>query len=176
HYGEKMAMTWLDLARYADTHGFHIDSAREMWPWRDWVIRAYNDNLPYDQFVVQQIAGDLLPNATLDEKIATGFCRNHPIDFEGGAIPEEYAAAYIFDRIDTVATTFMGLTMRCAQCHDHKYDPLTQKDFYRFYAFFNNIPEQGLDGQKGNAVPFMKVPAPEQQAQFDASSKKIAEL
>ena len=109
--------------------------------------------MPYDQFTIQQLAGDLLPNATLDQKIATGFNRNHPINFEGGAIPEEYAAAYIFDRIDTTATTFMGLTMRCAQCHDHKYDPITQKDYYRFYAFFHNVPEAGLDGQTGNAVP-----------------------
>src|SRR5438094_725806 len=176
HYGERMALAWLDLARYADTHGYHIDSQRDMWLWRDWVINAFNHNLPFDQFTIQQLAGDLLPNATIEQKIATGFNRNHPIDFEGGAIPEEYAAAYIFDRIDTTATVWMGLTMRCAQCHDHKYDPLTQREYYRFYAFFNNVPEQGLDGQKGNAVPFMKVPAPEQQAQFDASTKKIAEL
>lgn len=175
HYGERMALTWLDLARYADTHGYHIDSQRDMWPWRNWVINAYNTNLPYDQFTVQQIAGDLLPNATLDQRIATGFNRNHPIDFEGGAIPEEYAANYIFDRIDTTATAFMGLTMRCGQCHDHKYDPISQKDYYRFFAFFHNVPENGLDGQTGNAVPYIKAPTPDQQAQLDTLNKKLAE-
>jgi hypothetical protein len=174
HYGERMALAWLDLARYADTHGYHIDSQRDMWPWRDWVIHAFNTNLPFDQFTLQQLAGDLLPSATLSQKIATGFNRNHPIDFEGGAIPEEYAAAYIFDRIDTTATAFMGLTLRCAQCHDHKYDPITQKEYYRFFAFFNNVPEQGLDGQKGNAVPYMKAPTPEQQEQLEATNKQIA--
>jgi hypothetical protein len=175
-YGERMALAWLDLARYADTHGYHIDSQRDMWRWRDWVIDAYNRNLPYDQFTVQQLAGDLLPNATLDQKIATGFNRNHPIDFEGGAIPEEYAAAYIFDRIDTTSTTFLGLTMRCAQCHDHKYDPLTQKEYYKFYAFFNNVPELGLDGQKGNAVPFIKAPLPGQDEQLKSYGAMVSEL
>jgi hypothetical protein len=176
HYGERMALQWLDLARYADTHGYHIDSHRDMWLWRDWVINAYNTNLPFDQFTLQQLAGDLLPNATREQKTATGFNRNHPINFEGGAIPEEYQAAYIFDRIDTTATTWMGLTMRCAQCHDHKYDPFTQKEYYRFYAFFNNVPEQGLDGQKGNAVPLLKMATTEQQAQIETSQKKVAEL
>ncbi len=176
HYGERMAQSWLDLSRYADTHGFHIDSQRDMWKWREWVINAYNTNLPYDQFTVQQLAGDLLPKATLSQKVASGFNRNHPINFEGGAIPEEYAAAYIFDRIDTTATTFMGMTMRCAQCHDHKYDPITQKDFYRFYAYFHNVPEIGLDGQKGNAVPFLKVPSPEQEAALIEAASKITGL
>ncbi len=176
HYGERMGLAWLDLARYADTHGFHIDSQRDMWKWREWVINAYNTNLPYDQFVTQQLAGDMLPNASLDQKIASGFNRNHPINFEGGAIPEEYAAAYIFDRIDTTATTFLGLTMRCAQCHDHKYDPITQKDYYRFYALFHNVPEAGLDGQVGNAMPYMKAPTPEQEAQTIEYANKIAGL
>jgi hypothetical protein len=175
-YGERMALQWLDLSRYADTHGYHIDSHRDMWLWRDWVINAYNTNLPFDQFTVQQIAGDLLPNATREQKIATGFNRNHPINFEGGAIPEEYQAAYIFDRIDTTTTTWMGLTMRCAQCHDHKYDPLTQKDYYRFYAFFNNVPEQGLDGQKGNAVPLLKLTTAEQETQLQTAQNKVTEL
>jgi hypothetical protein len=174
HYGERMAVSWLDLARYADTHGFHIDSQRDMWRWREWVIAAYNKNLSYDQFVVQQLAGDLLPAATLDQRTASGFNRNHPINFEGGAIPEEYATAYIVDRIDTTATAFMGLTMRCAQCHDHKYDPITQKDYYRFYALFHNVAEQGLDGQSGNAVPFMKAPDAAQQTQLDAADAKLA--
>src|SRR5205823_325496 len=119
---------------------------------------------------------DVLPNATVEQKIATGFNRNHPINYEGGAIPEEYAAAYIFDRIDTTATTWMGLTLRCAQCHDHKFDPFTQKEYYRFYAFFNNVTEQGLDGQKGNAKPFLKVSTSQQQEQLDAYGKKITSL
>ncbi len=174
HYGERMAVSWLDLARYADTHGFHIDSQRDMWRWREWVIEAYNKNLSYDQFVVQQLAGDLLPNPTLDQRIASGFNRNHPINFEGGAIPEEYATAYIVDRIDTTATAFMGLTMRCAQCHDHKYDPVTQKDYYRFFALFHNVSEQGLDGSAGNAVPFLKAPDAAQKAQLEAAEGKLA--
>lgn len=175
-YGERMAVQWLDLARYADTHGYHIDSGRQMWRWRDWLIDAYNRNMPYDEFVVEQLAGDLQPNSTLSQKIATGFNRNHPINFEGGAIPEEYQAAYIFDRIDTTATTFMGLTLRCGQCHDHKYDPFSQKDYYRLYAFFNNVPELGLDGQSGNAKPFIKSPTPEQEAELASLSKKVGEL
>ncbi len=173
-FGERMALVWLDAARYADTHGFHIDSHRDMWKWREWVIGAFNRNLPYDQFIIEQLAGDLLPNATLEQKVATGFNRNHPINFEGGAIPEEYHTAYIVDRIDTTATAFMGLTFRCAQCHDHKYDPFTQKDYYRFYAFFHNVPESGLDGQKGNAAPFLKVPSPEQAEQLASLTKKVA--
>ncbi len=176
HFGERMALTWLDLARYADTHGYHIDSGRDMWPWRNWVIDAYNHNMPYDQFVTEQLAGDLLPKATLSQKIATGFNRNHPINFEGGAIPEEYAAAYIFDRIDTTATAFMGLTMRCGQCHDHKYDPVSQKDYYKFFAFFHNVPENGLDGQAGNAAPFLKAPTPEQQAKLTSLTDQATKL
>ncbi|MCS6775464.1 MAG: DUF1553 domain-containing protein, partial [Chthonomonadaceae bacterium] len=174
HYGERMALKWLDLARYADTHGYHIDSHRDMWRWRDWVIEAFNRNLPFDQFIVQQIAGDLLPNATLDQIIATGFNRNHPINFEGGAIPEEYQVAYVADRVDTTATAMLGLTLRCGQCHDHKYDPFTQKDYYRFYAFFNTIAENGLDGQNGNAAPFIKAPLPGQMEQLQALAEQVA--
>ncbi len=158
HYGERMTMQWLDFARYADTHGYHIDSAREMWPWRDWVIDAFNRNMPYDQFTVDQIAGDLLPHATQPQIIATGFNRNHMINFEGGAIPEEYQNEYIVDRIEATSTTWLGITLGCARCHDHKYDPLTQKDFYSFGAFFNGIAEKGLDGYKGNAVPYLQLP------------------
>ena len=149
HYGERMAMPWLDLARYADTHGYHIDSLRDMWAWRDWVIKAFNQNMPYDEFTVDQIAGDLLPNATMDQKIASGFNRNHMITLEGGAIPEEYHVEYVVDRVSTTSTAFLGLTMGCARCHDHKFDPITQKDFYRFFAFFNTVPERGLDGFDG---------------------------
>jgi mono/diheme cytochrome c family protein len=162
HYGERMTMQWLDFARYADTHGYHIDSAREMWPWRDWVINAFNRNMPYDQFTVEQIAGDLLPHATQSQIIATGFNRNHMINFEGGAIPEEYQNEYIIDRIEATSTTWLGVTLGCARCHDHKYDPLSQKDFYSFGAFFNSVPEQGLDGYKGNAAPFLQLPNKQQ--------------
>ena len=176
HYGERMALGWLDLARYADTHGYHIDSHRDMYRWRDWVIGAFNSNKPYDQFVVEQLAGDLLPNATRDQQIATGFNRNHPINFEGGAIPEEYLTAYVADRVDTTATAFLGLTMRCAQCHDHKYDPLTQKDYYQLFAYFNNNDEVGLDGTEGNARPFLKAPYPEQEARLAELEAKQKEL
>ena len=156
HYGERMALDWLDAARYADTHGYHIDAGRDMTRWREWVIDAFNSNLPFDQFTVEQLAGDLLPNATLEQKIASGFNRNHMINFEGGAIPEEYHTAYIVDRVNTTATVWLGLTVGCAQCHDHKYDPITQKEYYQLYAFFNNVPENGLDGSKGNAAPMLK--------------------
>jgi hypothetical protein len=162
HYGERMAMQWLDFARYADTHGYHIDSAREMWPWRDWVINAFNHNMPYDEFTIEQIAGDLLPKATQSQIIATGFNRNHMINFEGGAIAAEYQNEYIVDRIEATSTTWLGITLGCARCHDHKYDPLRQKDFYSFGAFFNAVPEKGLDGYKGNAVPFLQLPSKSQ--------------
>jgi len=174
HYGERMAMPWLDLARYSDTHGYHIDSLREMWPWRDWVIAAFNRNMPFDEFTIEQLAGDLLPNATLEQKIASGFNRNNMINFEGGAIPEEYHVEYIVDRASTTATTWLGLTMGCARCHDHKYDPIKQKEFYRFFAFFNTVPERGLDGYEGNAVPTLSLPTPEQQQQLDDLKRKIA--
>jgi len=167
HYGEKMAMPWLDLARYADTHGFHIDSHRDMWPWRDWVIRAFNSNMPFDRFTVEQLAGDLLPNATVDQKIASGFNRNHMINYEGGAIPDEYLTEYVADRAETTSTVWMAMTMTCARCHDHKYDPIKQKDYYRMFAFFNGVKEKGLDGRDGNADPFLRLPSGEQQKQLD---------
>jgi mono/diheme cytochrome c family protein len=175
-FGERMALDWLDAARFADTHGYHIDSGRDMTPWRDWVIAAFNHNLPFDQFTVEQLAGDLLPNATLEQRIASGFNRNHMINFEGGAIPEEYHTAYIVDRVNTTATVWLGLTLGCCQCHDHKFDPFTQKDFYRLYAYFNNVPENGLDGSKGNATPFIKVPTDEQNQQLAALSRQITEV
>lgn len=172
-YGERMAMPWLDAARYADTHGYHIDSLRGMWPWRDWVIDAFNRNLPYDQFTVEQLAGDLLPDATRDQKVASGFNRNHMINFEGGAIADEYQVEYVVDRVETTATAFMGMTMGCARCHTHKFDPISHKEFYEFYAFFNNVPEVGLDGRTGNAVPFLPLPSPEQEAQLEALDAEI---
>lgn len=176
HYGERMALWWLDLARYADTHGYHIDSQRDMWPWRDWVIRAFAGNLPYDRFLLEQLAGDLLPEPTQDQQVATGFNRNHPINYEGGAIPEEYQAAYVHDRVDTTGTALMGLTMRCAGCHDHKFDPISMREYYQFYAYFNNIDEEGLDGQAGNAKPFIKVPTAEQTDKLAEYVRQIAAL
>jgi hypothetical protein len=174
-YGERMAMQWLDLARYADTHGYHIDSARDMWKWRDWVIDAFNRNIPFDRFGIEQLAGDLIPNATLQQKLASAFNRNHMINYEGGAIPEEYQAEYVADRVDTTATVFMGLTLGCARCHDHKYDPISQKDYYRFFAFFNTIPEKGLDGNKGNALPILEMPTAEQASETSWLQQAIVE-
>ena len=173
HYGERMAMPWLDAARYADTHGYHIDSLRGMWPWRDWVINAFNRNLPFDQFTVEQLAGDLLPDATRDQKIASGFNRNHMINFEGGAIAEEYQVEYVVDRVEATSSTFMGLTMGCARCHTHKFDPITHKEFYQFFAFFNSVPEQGLDGRIGNAAPLLPLPSAAQAAKLEALNEGI---
>ena len=175
HYGERMAMQWLDLARYADTHGYHIDSHREMWRWRDWVINAFNRNMPFDQFTTEQLAGDLLPNATLEQKIASGFNRNHMINFEGGAIPEEYQTEYVVDRVETTSNVWMGMTMGCARCHSHKYDPIAQKEFYQFFSFFNTVSEEGLDGKTGNAKPFLPLPSPQQKAQLDELGNAIKE-
>ncbi|HYV29331.1 MAG TPA: DUF1553 domain-containing protein, partial [Candidatus Eisenbacteria bacterium] len=166
-YGERMTLEWMDAARYADTHGYHIDSARDMTHWRDGVIESFNRNEPFDQFTIEQLAGDLLPNATREQKIASGFNRNNMINYEGGAIAEEYLTAYLVDRVNTTATVWLGLTMACAQCHDHKYDPLTMKEYYRFYAFFNNVPEKGLDGRDGNAAPVVKVSTDEQQDKLE---------
>jgi hypothetical protein len=176
HYGERMAVDWLDAARFADTHGYHIDSGRDMTRWREWVINAFNRNLPFDQFTIDQLAGDLLPNATLPQRIASGFNRNHMINFEGGAIPEEYHTAYIVDRVNTTSTVWLGLTVACAQCHDHKYDPITQKEYYQLFAFFHSIPENGLDGSKGNAAPVLKIPTPEQQERLDRLAAAIKEI
>ena len=173
HYGERMAMPWLDAARYADTHGYHIDSLRAMWPWRDWVINAFNQNMPFDQFAIEQLAGDLLPNATRDQKIASGFNRNHMINFEGGAIADEYQVEYVVDRVEATSSAFMGLTMGCARCHSHKFDPITHKEFYEFFAFFNTVPEFGLDGRTGNAVPVLPLPSADQQARLDELNEAI---
>jgi len=153
-YGEHMARYWLDAARYADTNGYQYDTHRSMWPWRDWVINAYNRNLSFDKFTIEQLAGDLLPGATLDQKVATGFNRNHPITIEGGVIGEEYRTEYVVDRVTTTAQVWMGLSFLCARCHDHKYDPLSQKEFYQFFAFFNQVPERGQSG----FTPNIKVP------------------
>jgi hypothetical protein len=165
-YGERLAVDWLDAARYADTHGYHLDSGRDMTAWRDGVIRAFNANQPYDQFTIEQLAGDLLPNATRDQKIASGFNRNNMVNYEGGAIPEEYHYTYLVDRVNTTSTVWLGLTFACAQCHDHKYDPISMKEYYQFFAFFNQVPERGLDGNRGNAVPILKLPTPDQETEL----------
>ncbi len=161
-YGERMAMDWLDVARYADTHGFNNDSERSMWRWRDWVIEAFNRNLPYDRFVEEQMAGDLLPSPTLDQLVATGFNRNHVINSEGGIIDEEYRVEYVADRVRTVGMAWLGLTFECARCHDHKFDPISQEDYYRLFAFFDNVPELGEAGRVANAVPMIPAPTAEQ--------------
>ena len=144
HYGERMAVDWLDVARYADSYGFQVDREREVWPWRDWVVKAFNDNLPYDKFVTWQLAGDLLPNATDEQILATAFNRLHQQENEGGSVEEEYRVEYIADRVQTVATAFLGLTFECSRCHDHKYDPITQKDYYGLFSMLQNIDEAGL--------------------------------
>jgi mono/diheme cytochrome c family protein len=162
HFGERLAQPWLDLARYADTNGFRLDNHRDVWRWRDWVIEAFNRNMPFDQFTIEQLAGDLLPGATTAQKIATGFHRNTMVNFGNGSDPKEYHAKAVMDRVATTATVWLGTTMGCAQCHNHKYDPISQKDFYRLYAFFNNVPEKGLDGERRNPVPALLLPSPEQ--------------
>jgi hypothetical protein len=172
-YGERMAIRWLEAARYADTHGYQTDGERVMWRWRDWVIEAYNRNLPFDRFTIEQLAGDLLPASTLDQKIATGFNRNHRGNSEGGIIPEEYAVEYVCDRVETTATVWLGLTLGCTRCHDHKFDPIPQKDFYRLFAYFNNVPEQGRAVKFGNSPPYIKAPTREQQERLAALDRAI---
>lgn len=187
-YGERMAMEWMDVARYADSHGMHADGWRLMYPWRDWVIQAFNDNMPYDQFITWQLAGDLLPNASKEQKLATAFHRNHAMTAEGGVVDEEFRLEYVFDRTNTTATAFLGLTMECARCHDHKYDPISQDEYYQLSAFFNNVKELGMTGDDGNYGPMLLLPSPateekltdiEQkmsaaQQQLEASGKEIA--
>jgi hypothetical protein len=176
HFGERMAMDWLDVARYADTHGFNNDASREMWRWRDWVIDAFNNNKPYDRFLTEQLAGDLLPNPTLEQRIATGYGRNHVINSEGGIIEEEYRVEYVADRVRTLGMSWLGLTLECARCHDHKYDPISQRDHYRFFAFFNNVAEVGEDGRVFNAVPMIQAPTPAQQRELRDFEQRIAKL
>jgi hypothetical protein len=173
-YGERMAYRWLDAARYADTNGYQLDGEREMWRWRDWVIEAFNRNRPFDKFVIEQLAGDLLPNPTLDQRIATAFNRNHRGNSEDGLVPEEYAVEYVVDRVDTVSTVFLGLTMGCARCHNHKYDPFSQKEYYQLFAYFNSIPEDGRFANFGNSRPWMPAPTREQQQQLRSLDAKIA--
>lgn len=174
HYGERMAQQWLDLARYADTAGYHFDGTRYMWLWRDWVIDAFNKNKPFDEFTVEQLAGDLLPNATREQRIATGFVRNNMTTDEGGVDPDEYLNKYAVDRVSTLGTVWLGMTVSCAECHDHKFDPIRMKEFYQFYAFFNQVPERGLDRTRvDNPPPRLAVPTAEQAIKFVEADFKV---
>ncbi|MBI1766085.1 MAG: DUF1553 domain-containing protein [Acidobacteria bacterium] len=173
-YGERMAFKWLDAARYADTNGYQNDGDREMWRWRDWVIEAFNQNMPFDQFTIEQLGGDLLPNPTLNQRLATGFNRNHRQNSEDGLVPEEYAVEYVVDRVDTTSTVFLGLTLGCARCHNHKYDPFTQQEYYRLYAYFNSIREDGRSAYH-NSPPFLYAPTREQQAQAKKLQAQLAQ-
>ncbi|MFN0170747.1 MAG: DUF1549 domain-containing protein, partial [Bryobacteraceae bacterium] len=161
HYGEHRAKYWLDAARYADTHGIHVDNYREVWPYRDWVIRAFNRNLKFDRFTLEQVAGDLLPNRTLDQQIASGFHRCNVTTNEAGVIIEEVEAIYAKDRVDTTGTVFLGLTVGCATCHDHKFDPLSARDFYSMAAFFRNTTQNAMDGNIPDTPPVIVVPRDE---------------
>jgi hypothetical protein len=173
HYGERMALSWLDAARYADSNGFQQDGDTWQWIWRDWVVKALNDDMPFDQFSTEQLAGDLLPDATTAQKIASGFNRNHLLNGEGGAIPEEQRFNNLFDRVDTTSTTWLGLTMACAQCHDHKYDPLTQHDYYALLDAFNRLPEKGTPTQYSARI---RVAPPVVEVPSEADAERLAEL
>ncbi|MBS1830015.1 MAG: DUF1553 domain-containing protein [Acidobacteria bacterium] len=172
-YGERMAMRWLDVSRYADTNGYQTDGERTMWRWRDYVIDSFNRNKPFDQFTIEQIAGDLLPNPTLEQRIATAFNRNHRGNGEGGIVPEEYMVEYAADRTETMSTVWLGMTLGCARCHNHKYDPLTQKDYYQLFAYFNNIADRGRYFKFGNTPPLMPAPTAMQQEKLAAMQAKV---
>lgn len=172
-YGQRMAWDWLDAARYADTNGYQGDRERTMWPWRDWVVQAFNDNMPYDQFTIWQLAGDLLPNATDEQKLATGFCRNHMINGEGGRIAEENRVEYVMDMSETMGTVWLGLTLNCCRCHDHKYDPITNEEYYQFFAYFNQTPVKG-NGGDAQMPPNLAVKTKEQAADIDGIKTQIA--
>ena len=165
-YAERMAMEWMDVARYADSHGMHADGWRNMWPWRDWVIKAFDQNMPYDQFLLWQLAGDMIPDANNEQILATAFHRNHPMTAEGGVVDEEFRLEYVFDRVNTTATAFQGLTMECARCHDHKFDPISQKEYFQMAAFFNNVKELGMTGDDGNYGPILLWPDNEKELEL----------
>ena len=174
HFGERMAMPWLDLARYGDTSGYHNDSLRDMWLWREWVINAFNSNKPFDQFTIEQLAGDLVPEASIQQKVASGFHRNVMTSDEGGLIDAEYRNLYVVDRIATTGVTWLGMTVACAQCHDHKYDPITQADFYKLYAFFNNVPENGKDGVRDrNPMPYLRIISESEEEQLALHERNL---
>ncbi len=176
-YAERMAAEWLDVARYSDTYGYQVDRDRFVWPWRDWVIEAFDRNMPYDEFIVQQLAGDLLPNATDEQILATTFSRLHPQKVEGGSVAEEFRVEYVIDRAQTVSTAFMGLTFECARCHDHKFDPLSQKEFYQLNAFFANINESGLYSYHTNSIPTptLRLPTEEQRDRLAQTRQYVAD-
>jgi mono/diheme cytochrome c family protein len=177
HYGEHMAANWLDLARYADTNGFQNDFYRSQWPWRDWVIASFNRHQRFDEFLVEQMAGDMLPEPSTEQLVATGFNRNNRSVTEGGSIEEEWRIENCAERTETVATTFLGLTIGCARCHDHKYDPIERRDYYQFFAFFNNIDEQGVYNEtRGNTGPQVKVPTPQQLQALSEAEQQVADL
>lgn len=176
HYGERMAQQWLDLARYGETQGYHHDRHRDMWHWRDWVIEAFNRNQPFDQFTVEQLAGDLLPEPTRDQLVATGFHRNEMTTSEGGALPEEYIVKYAVGRVDTTARVWLGTSMACAECHDHKYDPISLREYYQFFAFFFDTPEHGLDREELNPVPRVTLETPEQREYAARLDRDVAAL
>ena len=175
HYGERMATEWLDVARYADSHGYQDDGMRNMWPWRDWVIQSFNQNMPYDQFITWQLAGDMLPNATQEQRLASGFNRNHLQSQEGGIVSEEYRVEYVADRANTLGKAFLGLTVECARCHDHKYDPISQKEYYSLYAFFNSINETGQIPYLGEASPTIILTDDEVDEQLSFVQEKMRE-
>ena len=172
-HAEMLTLDWLDLSRYADSHGLHADGARTMWPWRDWVINSFEKNMPYDQFVTWQIAGDLFQNPTREQKLATAFNRNSPMTAEGGAIDEEWRLHYVFDRTETLSTAFLGLTVACAKCHDHKFDPISQRDYYQLASFFNNIKELGMTGDDGDFGPLLPMPSKEKENEISQIKTKI---
>lgn len=172
-YAERMAMEWMDVARYADSHGMHADGWRNMWPWRDWVLKAFGENMPFDQFATWQLAGDLLPDASKDQILATAFHRNHPMTAEGGVVVEEFRLEYVFDRTNTTATAFMGLTMECARCHDHKFDPISQEEYYQLSAFFNNVKELGMTGDDGNYGPMLVMLEEDEEERLSTLDTKI---
>jgi len=176
HFGEKMARIWMDLARYGDTNGYHYDSTRQVWLWRDWVIDAYNTNMPYDRFSIEQLAGDLIPDATVPQKIASGFNRNTRYNEEGGADPAEWRVEYAKDRTRTLGQVWLGMTLGCADCHSHKYDPISQKEFYQLYAFFNSLDEPGAQGHRQKYPPFIKVPTPKQKQTIAELKAKVSQL
>ncbi len=180
HYGERMALPWLDQARYADSNGYQSDGSREMWAWRDWVIRAFNENMPFDQFTIEQLAGDMLPEPTSDQIIATGFNRNHRLNGEGGRIVDEWFVETVIDRVETTGLVWLGLTMNCCRCHDHKYDPISQREFYQMFAYFNSVAESGVlatDGKvSGNTPPVLELPTEPQLVEESRLAQELEDL